>query len=281
MIINADSLLPHLMEKVRPTKSDDSRHLICPECSVRTKLNVLGDGRRKCTVCGKKFRIHKVTEGNKLRQCAEILLCFCIDFPAQRTASITQHRPRLVAAYYDHFRALLAEKSLPPEKMESLSTYVEILEVPREKSWCVWCKSKRRTAEAGGGTPVFGVEFRNNGSVVLDPLQGDAAQRCFQRILSREEAPGSREGYAGFVCCGTFHRFPETPKAKENAEQLWTWIRERIRSHHSLWKKNAHYLKELEWRYNSRALDLDLQAKNFIAMIPEHFLTSWSSKTKD
>src|SRR3989338_5019369 len=120
MIINADSLLPHLKEKVRPTQSDASRHLLCPHCGIRTKLNTLGDGRRKCTTCGRKFRIHKVTEGNKLQQCAEILLCFCLDFSAHRTTQLSHHRYKLVASFYDHFRRLLTEKGLPEEKIRLL-----------------------------------------------------------------------------------------------------------------------------------------------------------------
>lgn len=116
MIINADSLLPHLKTLVRPTQSDPSRHLLCPDCGTRTKLNTLGDGRRKCTVCGKKFRIHKTTDDTKLRQCSEILLCFCLDFTAQTTVQITRHRYRLVATYYDHFRRLCTEETVPIEK---------------------------------------------------------------------------------------------------------------------------------------------------------------------
>lgn len=116
MIINADSLLPHLKDLVRPTQSDLSRHLLCPDCNTRTRLNTLGDGRRKCTICGKKFRIHKSTDETKLRQCSEILLCFCLDFTAQTAAQITGHRYRLVALYYDHFRRLLTVEDIPLEK---------------------------------------------------------------------------------------------------------------------------------------------------------------------
>jgi len=263
MIINADSLVPHLTEKVRPTKSDDSRHLLCPHCAVRTKLNTLGDGRRKCTVCGKKFRIHKLTEKNTLQQCAEILLCFCIDFSAHKTAEITGHRYRLVARYYDHFRRLLFAKSLPQEKMPLRSAYPEILEVPREKSWCIWCKSRARTGAMGGRTPVFGVQFRKSGEVYLD------------------QAPGSREGYAGFICCGKFQCFMEDAETKENTEKLWAWIREQVRTYHGLWKRNrGFYLKELEWKYNCRSLQPDLQARKFIELMPSDFLSSWLFKTE-
>ncbi len=281
MIINADSLVPHLTEKVRPNHSDASRHLLCPDCGTRTRLNTLADGRRKCTICGKKFRIHKVTDENKLRQCAEILLCFCLDFPANRAAQVTHHRYRLVALYYDHFRKLLAEKSVPKEKIQLLFAQTEHLqqEAPQAKSHCKWCKSKVRSVEAGGRTPVFGVLFRNDGEVYIDPLKDDEAALHLHTLSFRNEEPGCREGYAGFICCGKFHRFLEDKQAKDSAEQLWTWIRERIRSHHGIWKKNTgFYLKELEWKYNSRSLDLDVQARNFIDLMPVNFLTSWLQK---
>ena len=158
MIINADSLLPHLKEKVRLTHSDTSRHLLCPDCGIRTKLNTLGDGRRKCTVCGKKFRVHKVTEENKLQQCAEILLCFCLDFSAHRTAQITHHRYRLVSTFYDHFRKLLTEKNLPKEKIQLLSAHKGDIQVLHDKSRCRWCKSKIRPGKGrGGGKPPCSV----------------------------------------------------------------------------------------------------------------------------
>ncbi len=279
MIINADSLLPHLREKVRPTQSDDSRHVLCPQCTVRTKLNILADGRRKCTVCGKKFRIHKVTESHKIQQCAEILLCFCLDFSAHTTAQVTHHRYRLVASYYDHFRTLLGQKSLPPQKLDLLTGSIEILQAPREKSWCTWCKSKVRSGEAGGKTPVFGVQFKHNGDICLDPLCDSESLKDFQRLVSREDAPGPREGYAGFVCCGRLNRFAEDEVSQQNMDQLWAWIRERIRTHHALWKRNSiSYLKELEWKYNNRTLDPDLQAKAFIELMPADFLTSWMGK---
>lgn len=283
MIINAETALTHLRKKVRPDHSDDSRHLLCPLCRIRTKLNTLGDGRRKCTTCGKKFRINKATDAMKLKQCAEILLCFCLDFSPHKTAQITRHRYRLVAAYYDHFRRLIAEKSLPPEKLKLLTLYKENTDVmPHNKNWCRWCQSKIRSQEAGGRTPVFGVEFRRNDEVYIDPLKDDEAVLYFHTLSFREEAPGAREGYAGFICCGRFHRFTEDARAKLSAEQLWNWIRERVRSHHGIWKRNTgFYLKELEWKYNNKDLDLDLQASKFIELMPVNFLTSWSMKTKE
>lgn len=278
MIINADSLLPHLKAKVRPTQSDASRHILCPYCQRRTRLNTLGDGRKKCTVCGKKFRVNKVTEWNKLQQCAEILLCFCLDFSPYRTAQITHHRYRLISSFYDHFRKLLTEKSLPQEKMGLLTAHAGDIHVLHDKARCRWCKSRIRPGR--GELPVFGVQFKETGDVTIDPLNDDEAVLHFHTFGAKDEAPGRREGYAGFICCGKFHRFTKDERAKVGAEQLWTWIRERVRSHHGIWKKNTgFYLKELEWKYNNRAIDPDLQARKIIDLMPKDFLTSWSLRT--
>jgi len=277
MIINADSLLPQLKKKVRPTQSDASRHLLCPKCGIRTKLNTLADGRRKCSVCGKKFRIHKVTQGNKLQQCAEILLCFCLDFSAHRTAQITHHRYRLVASFYEHFRKLLTEKNLPKEKIQLLTPHKRTVHAAHDKSRCRWCKSKLRSGNDEDEAPVFGIQLHDNGEAYIDPLKDDEAIYHFHTQGAREEAPGRRVGYAGFICCGKFHRFTKEEQAIDGAEQLWTWIRERIRSHHGIWKRNTgFYLKELEWKYNNRSLAPEVQAKKIIDLMPMNFLTSWS-----
>ncbi len=262
---------------MRPTKSDTSRHLLCPDCGIRTKLNTLADGRRKCTACGKKFRVHKVTENNKLSQCAEILMCFCLDFSAHRTAQITHHRYRLVAVYYDHFRRLLAEKNLPEEKIPLLSLAHEgDIQMVHDKTRCKWCKSKVRANDAVRKPPVFGVQFRESGEVYIDPLKDDEAVLHFQSFGARDEAPGRLGGYAGFICCGKFHRFTPGTHPNDGAEQVWTWIRERASSHHGIWKRNTgFYLKELEWKYNHRVLHPDRQAQKIIELMPSDFLKSW------
>jgi len=97
---------------------------------------------------------------------------------------------------------------------------------------------------------------------------------------SQAKAPGRREGYAGFICCGKFHRFMKDAMAKESTEKLWIWIRERIRTHHGIWKRNTgFYLKELEWKFNNRSLEPELLAMKLIELMPMNFLTSWLSKT--
>lgn len=134
MMINADSLVPYLKNKVRLNKSDSSRHLLCPMCCIRTKLNILGDGRRKCTICGKKFRINKVTEGKKIQQCAQILLCFCLDLAARRTAQLTQCRYKTVHLYYKEFQILEEDEHAKNSERESNSVHRKVNSSLQNKS---------------------------------------------------------------------------------------------------------------------------------------------------
>ena len=215
-----------------------------------------------------------MTEGNKLQQCAEILLCFCLDFSAHRAAQITYHRYRLVAEYYDHFRKLLTEMSLSEVKIKLLSDHKGDIQVIHDRSRCRWCQSKKRGA-VGEKPPVFGVKLGSTGTVTIDPLKDDEASV----FLTKEEAPEDRERYAGFICCGKFHRFAKLESVKDSAEKLWAWILERVSVRHGIWKRNTgYYLKELEWKYNNRSLDPDLQAQKIISFMPADFLTAWLEK---
>jgi hypothetical protein len=133
------------------------------------------------------------------------------------------------------------------------------------------------------GERIPGITNIGDEAEIIDELQAyPMAGVSEDYIDTPEEAPGRREGYAGFICCGKFHRFTDDEKAKHGADQLWTWIRERIRNHHGIWKRNTgFYLKELEWKYNHRSLDPEVQAQKIIELMPMNFLTSWSLKTED
>jgi hypothetical protein len=121
MIIQSDFLHRELARKAHSHAQDRSRHLLCPACRVRTRLYALKDGRRKCSACGEKFNPAKKTDAVRLKQCADILLCFCINFTAQQASTLSGHRYRLVAALYDAFRLLLATQTSSPEELRSLA----------------------------------------------------------------------------------------------------------------------------------------------------------------
>lgn len=112
MFLHTDALLPYLKEKVRLSKSDSSRHLLCPRCAKRTKLNTLGDGRKKCTICGKKFKHNKAADNAKIEEYAQILLCFCLEFSVPRAVQMTNYQNAIVARCYKYIQQLVVEHNL-------------------------------------------------------------------------------------------------------------------------------------------------------------------------
>ncbi len=269
MIIQSASVLAGLREKERRHAHDRSQHLLCPRCRVRTRLYTLGDGRKKCARCGKKFTAHRKTDEIRLREFATILLAFCLGFPAAEAARLTRYRLRLVIALYRHFRLLLAARTLEPGKMALLQSIERHDRAVHESDICRQCA--RRYACKGrrsGDAPVFGIQLLSGGRVFVDPV-------------SHDELPAGEKGYAGFVCRGAFHRFGGNHPRRDGAERSWAWMAERLRRHHGIRHANVGlYLKELEWKYNHRKLSPEEQTQSIVALLPGGFLAHWPARAR-
>lgn len=257
MFIQSDSILEALTKKAQSHAQDRSRHLLCPACRVRTKLYTLKDGRRKCSACGEKFNPEKKTDAARLKQSADVLLCFCINFTAKQASALSGYHYKLVAALYDDFRLLLAEQNLPPESIEHLTTVTAY-----DHSFHDGNQSD---------SPVFGMKILPGKNVFIDPL--------FKSDSSTREHAQSYAEYAGFICRGKFRRFSGSKRVKDGAEQLWAWMNERLKRHHGIWKHHIGlYLKELEWKYNNRRLTSEEQALKITELMPDDFLAAWREK---
>lgn len=269
MILNSDFLLPHFKEKMRQGSRDASRHVLCPECKARTKLYTLKDGRKKCSVCGKKFESQKKTDRTKLQQYADILLCFTLDFSAHRAAQIAKIRYRLVSDIYGQFRRLLAGQNLVPGKIRLMKDTEPSCRGIHGSEFCKRCGNAYACkGRQEGDAPVFGVRELKNGKVFLEPLQDEP-----------DEASKASTAFSGFICNGTFHRFTDNRKQQDGMESFWSWVEERLRKHHGVHPKNRGlYLKELEWKYNYRLLSPDIQAMRIAGLFPADFLEVWSDR---
>lgn len=254
MLIHSDPILTALTKKAHAYAHDRSRHLLCRSCRVRTKLYSLNDGRKKCSACGKKFHPEKKTDAAHLKQYADILLCFCIDFTAQQASVLSGYRYKLVASLYDGLRSLLARQNLQAESVERLAAADSydhsFLDARRE------------------GSPVFGMKLSPEKGVIIQPL------------FKLESAdPPSRTELAGFICNGKFQRFEGGGRGKDGAEQVWAWMSERLKRHHGIWKRHIGlYLKELEWKYNHRRLTSEEQALEIASLMPDNFLSARKSE---
>lgn len=267
MILNSDFLLPHFKEKMRHGSRDTSRHVLCPNCKVRTKLYTLKDGRKKCSICQKRFEPRKKTDRTKLQQYADILLCFTLDFTAHRASQISKIRHRLVSDIYNNIRRLLSEQNLVPGKIRLMMDTEPTCRGIHGSEYCKRCgNSYECKGRQQGNAPVFGVRELANGKVFLEPLRDEP-----------DEASKASQAFSGFICNGTFHRFKDNKKQQDGMESFWSWTEERLRKHHGIEPKNTGlYLKELEWKYNHRLLSPDVQAVKIAGLFPADFLESWS-----
>jgi hypothetical protein len=275
MLIQSDPILAQLTAKVRRHGQDRSRHVLCPQCRVRTKLYLLGDGRKKCSACGVKFHAEKKADAAKLKQYADLLLCFCLNVTAKKASDLTGYHYRLASAVYDHVRTLLASQTLTPGKMRLLRSTEACDRNIHDSEFCSRCRGRFACkGRQSGDAPIFGVKILASGVAFIDPLEDEEASFRFDQPSRHGHATFSN--YAGFICRGKFHRFTDNERLSDGAERLWAWMSERLRAHHGIWKKNAGlYLKELEWKYNNRSLSTEIQAQKIADLLPEDFLSTW------
>ncbi|PIQ76168.1 hypothetical protein COU78_01255 [Candidatus Peregrinibacteria bacterium CG10_big_fil_rev_8_21_14_0_10_49_24] len=284
MIIQSAAVLAKLQETHLDYTQDGSRHFLCPSCRNRTKLYTLKDGRKKCSVCVKKFDPDKKTDKTKLKQYADILVCFCLDFSAQQTSDLTKLRYRLVADCYKHFRILLAQQNLLEEQMHLLTTVEDTDRSSSESTVLQHTKqgiNHKNTKK--GDAPIFGVTYLKNGKIFIDVLRDDSIPFHFETIFNDKEIIGKSQycAYAGFIRGGKFLRFSDTTDHTDGVEHFWSWMKERMLKHHGIRKKNTGlYLKELEWKYNHRLLSPKAQAYAIVDLMPSNFLKQWSKKTQ-
>ena len=278
MIINSDIVLSHLAAKVRQETRAPSRHLLCPRCKRRVKLYRLKDGRKKCSACGAKFEMDKQTDETKLRQYADLLLCFTLDFSARKAAELSGYRYKLVADSYMHFRKLLAEHGLGREKIPLLLEIEQHCRGLHENEFCKRCaRSPFCKGRQKGDAPVFGVRQGEKGKIILEPLPEKATESSLDQLL-QQTGVERFAAYSGFVCKGKFHHFKDRPKQKGNLglEYFWSWIEERFRKHHGVQNEYlGFYYKELEWKYNHRLLTSEEQAIRIAELFPSDFLQKW------
>lgn len=274
MMIQSDTIFRQLTEKAAQHSHDRSRHLLCPQCRIRTKLYALKDGRKKCTKCGKKFRPEKKTDAVKLRQHADLLLCFCLNLTAKKASAETGYHYRLVSAVYDQFRMVLASQNLNPEKIRLLTMPEECDHGIHDSSFCRRCRGNLSChGRQTGDSRAFGVTMLPNNQVFIEPLRDDGP--AFRYDRPTDDSKGKFSEYAGFICNGSFHRFADNVPKKDGAACVWAWMHERLQEHHGIWKRNTGlYLKELEWKYNNRLLPTESQARRLAGLMPEDLLLS-------
>jgi transposase len=273
-MIDTNFLLPILSSKNRHKKTTDFGHIICPKCKVRTKLYKLNDGRRKCKRCGKKFVIKRKTEAKKTKKIADIIVGFCLDFSAKKTAKIYGYRYNDVIKIYQQIRERISEMSSNEGQLKGIveadESYFGGINRKRNK------KYRKQGVGRGRGTdksPVFGIRERK-GKVYIDVLK-DITEEQIESIIENKVRKGSTimtdefKSYKGLIYKGYIHRFVEHNKEEygrgnvhiNGMENFWSWAKEQMFKFHGVFRRNLfYYLKEMEWKFNHRELSVEEKA---------------------
>jgi len=281
-VINSDLLLLILSEKNQHINKTLSGNIICPLCILRTKLYKLHDGRRKCKRCGKKFIVKSKKRSRKVKQIADVIMGFCLDFSALKTARLYRYRYTDVLGTYQQIRKSLCAESLGMEKLagivEADESYFGGTNRKRNK------KYRKRYVGRGRGTdktPVFGIRERK-GNVFIDLLP-NFSEPQIEGIIERKVQAGSTvmtdefSSYKGLIYKGYIHRFVEHNKEQygrgnvhiNGMENFWSWAKEQMFKFHGIFRKNLfYYLKEMQWKFNNRSLTIQEKALYVAKIFP-------------
>jgi len=280
-MIQSHSLLPIFENKKRQKISVSFGHIICPKCKVRTKLYKLSDGRRKCKKCRKKFIVKSKKFSRKVQQTADVIMGFCLDFSALKTARLWKYRYGEVLGIYQRIRKALCVESTGMEKLagvvEADESYFGGTNRKRNKKYRKPYVSRGRGTDK---TPVFGIRERE-GNVFIDLLP-NFSEPQIEGIIERKVRAGSTvmtdefTSYKGLIYKGYIHRFVEHNKEEysrgnvhiNGMENFWSWAKENMFKFHGVFRENLfYYLKEMEWKFNHRALTLQEKAMYIVMKV--------------
>jgi len=258
--------LPIFKNKKRQKISISFGHIICPKCKVRTKLYKLKDGRRKCKKCGKKFVIKGKQKFKQKKLHTDVIVGFCLDFSALKTAKLFGYRYSNVLEIYYQLRKAIIVDSLGIEKLNGIveadESYFGGTNKKRNK------KYRKKYIGRGRGTdktPVFGIRERG-GNVFIDLLPS-FSEKQIEGIIKKKVKDGSTvmtdefTSYKGLIYKGYIHRFIEHGKEEyvngivhvNGMENFWSWAKEHMIKFHGVFEPNLiYYLKEIEWKFNNR-----------------------------
>ncbi len=234
----------------------------CPSCTGR-KFFKLADGRRRCQRC--RLCYHDFTR-RWISQCRlscaqwlRVVKLFELELSARKVAE------QLALAYNTAHKALMVIRKsiLVAESIEGLQGEIEM-----DEAYFGGRRKGKRGRGAGGKVPVFGI-LERNGQVFVPAMPALTAEAVLGLAVTKVRR-GSLvytdhyKIYDTLMFCGYRHlRIDHTTHFSKGRvyinglEGFWSWAKERLIKHHGLspWLF-PFYLKELQFRFNHRHLDI-------------------------
>lgn len=266
----------------------------CPRCGYARELWQLEDGRWRCKRCRKRFGLLTDTWLShtrfELAEIYELLFWFELeltDHAIARRVEVPYHRVhrfllqvrRAISAFEDRSIALL------DGEVEVDETYFG----PRFENRRRANRQKLRKSGqvlSGRGAQrlkqaVFGIYERTDGIVYVQPVE-NVSRETLQSIIHQKVSietriysddwggyHGLEEDYAGHEI--VHHRAREYVRGRatiNGIEGFWGYAKERLIKHHGVSAEHfLLYLKEMEYRFNHRALDQTEFANHLVQVL--------------
>jgi transposase len=239
-------------------------HRFCPRCNCR-KLYKLSSEKRRCSRC--KYTFHDfsgrwINHGRlSCVQWLSLIKLFELELSVRKMAE------QMNLAYNTVYQAvrkircsILAHAPGANDLMDS--------EIELDECYFGGRRKGNRGRGAAGKVPVFGI-LERNGKVLVTVVPNVTAQTLIG-LTVKTVRRGSIvytdkfRSYDSLMFCGYRHlkidhrkRFTSGKVYINGLEGFWSWAKERLIKHHGVSKENFPlYLKELEFRYNHRHMDI-------------------------
>ncbi|MCL1919593.1 MAG: IS1595 family transposase [Kiritimatiellaeota bacterium] len=202
----------------------------------------------------------------------KILMCFCVDITAGKTALLLGYNRHTAERYFTLFRERILEY-----QHQALMPFAGEIELDESYFGARRVRGKRGRG-AAGKTPVFGV-LKRGGQVFLTVVRSCSKEELMPIIQGRilENATVYTDGwgaYDGLILNGydhyrVFHSRDEFARGKchvNGIESFWSYAKRRLAKFNGIASARfVLYLKECEFRFNNKGQDLfDILCKNVL-----------------
>ena len=253
-------------------------HRFCPRCSHR-KLYKLKDNRRRCSRC--RYTFHDFTGRwiNRGRlSCIQWLSIFKLFELEVSVRKITDQMNLSYNTVYGAIQtiryAILAHAEDGPDLLSG--------EIELDEAYFGGRRKGNRGRGAAGKIPVFGI-LERQGKVRVSVVQDVSAETLLNLTLKTVRRGSivytdKFRSYDSLMFCGYRHlkvdhqkRFASGKVYINGLEGFWSWAKERLIKYHGVSKTNFPlYLKELEFRYNHRHIDLFEKVADYLCdLVPK------------
>ena len=252
-------------------------HRFCPRCNSR-KLYKLSSKKRRCARC--KYTFHDfsgrwINHGRlTCVQWLSLIKLFELELSVRKMAE------QIGLAYNTVYHAV---RKIRCAILVHASDAKNLMDGEIELDECYFGGHRKgnRGRGAAGKVPVFGI-LERNGKVLVTVVPNVTAETLIS-LTVKTVRRGSIvytdkfRSYDSLMFCGYRHlkidhskRFTSGKVYINGLEGFWSWAKERLIKHHGVSKENFPlYLKELEFRYNHRHMDIfDLVANYLCDLVP-------------